>query len=80
MRQINDEQPPESAQPDVKQWLSQLVDEINASLTRVHDFEPVYDMPQRTFNGMVRYFGGAVLPDIPAEGLYIKLSTGWAPL
>ena len=80
MRLISDEQPPGSTDPDLAEWLTRRVTEINAGLQQTQDFTPVYAMPGHQYTGMVRYFGAAVLPDIPGEGLYIKLSIGWQQL
>jgi hypothetical protein len=77
MRFIDDTQPPES---ELSGWLMTLVDNINASIGQMHDHDPIYTMPDHQFTGMVRYFGAPVLPDITAEGLWVKSSTIWIQL
>ena len=80
MRLLNDEQPPLDIDSKLSQWLISLIDSINASLQQTHDYDVIYDMPKHEFVGMVRYFGAAVLPNITAEGLWVRTSTGWIQL
>ena len=80
MTQLGYDQPPPDTNEELSQWLSQLTDAINSALSKNNDFPPIYKMPGYQYNGMVRYFGAVVAPDIPIEGLYIKLSTGWQQL
>ena len=77
MRFIDDTQPPES---ELSAWLMTLIDNINASIGQMHDHDPIYAMPDYQTTGMVRYFGAPVLPDITAEGLWVKSSTAWIQL
>lgn len=80
-RSISQEQPPQSVEIALREWLSRRFIEVGMALSSGEDYEVHYTIPTKTVVGMTRYFGAAIpTTPITAEGLWIFKSTGWTQI
>ena len=81
MVQILKEIAPDTSDLELIAYLDRFQDSINKALDEFEDrLEIVYALPVRPVNGMMRYFGITIPPDITAlgfwgyeEGVWVKL-------
>jgi len=80
-RNISNEQPPVSTDDDLKEWLARRMVELNIAFGQIEDYDVLYQIPEKNFVGMVKYFGAAIpTTAITAEGLWCYKSTGWTQI
>ena len=70
MRKLSVETPPASLPNDAKEWITRLVNNINACLDQVYDMDPLTELPKNPQPGMVRYFKVTIAPDITSTGFW----------
>lgn len=80
MIQLPQEQPPVDDPVQLAEWLTRTVILINGALESNNDFEPTGVIPDKTFEGMVRFFDQALLPDITYAGPWVVVGGTWKPL
>ena len=73
------EQPPVDDPIRLAEWLTRMMNQIDAELERVWDMEPTGILPNKIQNGMVRYFVAGT-PTIPTEGPYVVVNGVWTPM
>ena len=65
----------------IARWLATFYQSLLASFQSVHDYDVLYNEPDKLSIGMTRYFGAAVTATvITSEGLWVYTSTGWQKL
>jgi len=75
---VSAEQPPESVDPELIEWLTRRMIEMNIAFAQVEDYDVLYQLPEKYNVGTIRYFGAAIpTTAITAEGLWCYKSTGW---
>ena len=80
MRLIRQEQAPDQEAPILTRWLMRLVFDINDSIRTHNKFDPIAVLPEKYEAGEIYYFSQPVLPDITAEGLWLRKSASWVQL
>lgn len=71
------EQPPNTGDRKLNEWLSRMMTKINSSFSQVQDFTPVGQLPTKVRNGTCFYASVAILPHIPAPGPYMYVEGVW---
>jgi len=74
------EQPPSAIDPELSEYLDRLVINLSAAFQVSGDYEPYGQLPTKIQDGMVRFFSIAILPEIPAKGLYVVIDGVWIPI
>lgn len=80
MSSINHEQPPESTDIELKEYLNRMFVQIGIALNQSGSFIPLYVMPKKLKEGRIYYFGQSISPDITSAGYWGRTATGWAKL
>lgn len=78
-RNITSEQPPGDTPLRLKEWLSRLVININASIGQSSDLDPQGSLPDKPANGMIRYFDFVSGP-ITQKGFWGYEEGAWVKL
>ena len=78
-QRLPQEHPPSGEDARIE-WLTRLVILINGAFDLVYDLEPEGFMPSKISDGMFRFFGQAILPDIPYAGPWIVINGVWEPM
>ena len=75
---IGGEQPPESTDIRLREYLSRQFILLNIALEQNNDFDILYVHPDKFRVGKLYYYGAAIAGDsvVDAEGLYLYKSTG----
>ena len=77
---IPQEQPPVNDPVLLTEWLTRMIILINGALSASQNYEPTGSIPERQFNGMVKYFDREILPDITHAGIWAIVEGVWKPL
>lgn len=80
MRKIPFEQPPIETEPRLKEWLSRLVVAANIGLDEVTALNIINQLPPHSIDGMIKFFGQPIAPDIEYAGPWIQVGGEWRPM
>ena len=72
---------PDATDSEMVAYLDRLQDNVNRALAEIEDrLEIVYALPERPINGMMRYYGVIIPPDITALGFWGYEDDAWVKL
>lgn len=74
------EQPPVDDPIRLREWLTRLVFQINASITNMFSLDRVAKLPESVDTGLMKYFRPAIPPEIDWEGPWIHNGGEWRPM
>ena len=74
------EQPPVDDPIKLREWLTRLVFQINASITNMFSLDRVSKLPESVTDGLVKHFRPAIPPEIDWEGPWIWNGGEWRPM
>lgn len=77
-RKILQEQPP-TENSRLSEWLTRVLNQINGALEQVLDLQ-ISDLPLSIYDGMLRFFGEPIPPDILYGGPWIVVDGVWRPM
>ena len=64
----------------LQEWLARQMTNISAAFETSGGYDPIGFLPGKIQDGMVRFFSIAILPEIPAKGLYVVIDGVWIPI
>jgi len=77
---IAQEQPPVDDPVLLAEWLTRMVILINGALETNRNFEPTGSLPNKTFEGLTKFFNRAILPEITYPGVWVIVEGSWKPM